>query len=655
MAGLEALQRGGRVLVVDDQPENLALVEEILTSEGFAVDLASDGASALEKARRSAPDCVVLDIMMPSLDGFAVCRELRSRRATHFIPVVMLTALSDGEDRVRALSLGADDFLTKPVSVAEVAGRVRNLVRIKRLRDELDSSDSIILSMVEALESSSPQAAGHSRRVAATAFALARALRLDDASLEVVVQGAILHDIGKIGLPLALQRNGPRLSAGELDAFRSHPELGERILTPFRSFERVRPIVRRHHERRDGSGFPDGLDGDALDLHSEIVAVSNLAVHRLSRTGRWAAVRESIAADADAGRLRPELAEALQAIPSPRAADATDPLDLLPPPVVSPQGRVLVVGADSPTLRAFVAVIASLGHLVERVATGGEALEARERHRPDVVAIDAQLPDGEAEAICRALKSGPGWGLLPVLLVTGAPPSVTERQGGSAADDVLVLPSGRAEITARLHSLMRLGRYLDDLEERQAVIVALASALEAKDPYTHGHSDRVGLLAARLGGRLGMSELECHVLRVAGLLHDIGKIGMPETLLNKRGRLDEVELHQVRRHPSLGERICRPLRTMRPMLPLIRWHHERFDGSGYPDGLRGDDVPLGARVLGLADAFDALTSERSYRRNYSVTEAMALLERETSEGRWDSRVFGALEGELAHRGSDDEP
>jgi putative two-component system response regulator len=654
MASLEPLQRGGRVLVVDDQAENLALVEEILTSEGFTVELTADGGSALEKARANPPDCVLLDIMMPGLDGFAVCRELRSRRSTHFIPVIMLTALSESEDRIRALSLGADDFLTKPVNVAEVVSRVRSLVRIKHLRDELDSSDSIIVSMVEALESSSPSAAGHSRRVSATASALARTLQLDATSIEVVTKGAILHDIGKIGLPLTSQHDRPGLTRDERNSFRSHPELGERILEPFRSFAPVRPIVRHHHERYDGSGFPDGLGGGDLNLESEIVAVANLIDDRLATGGRWGGVRESLSGDAAAGRFRRELVEAVARISPVEDRGSAAWHDMLPPPAPRTAGRVLIVGSDSAMLRSLTSTIAGAGCLVERVATSDEALDAECRRRPDLVVLDAQMSNGQADAICRALKSRPQTEYLPVLLVTGALPNAATDAAGTAADDVLVLPIGHAEIVARVRSLMRLRLYLDDLEERQAVIVALAFALEAKDPYTHGHSDRVGLLAARLGRRLGMSELECHVLRVAGLLHDIGKIGMPETLLNKRGRLDDDEMRQVRRHPSLGERICRPLRTMQPVLPLIRSHHERFDGSGYPDGLLGSQVPVGAQILGLADAFDALTSERSYRRDFSVSQAMKLLGREAVEGRWDTQLLDLLEREIASRRDDGE-
>lgn len=198
-----------------------------------------------------------------------------------------------------------------------------------------------------------------------------------------------------------------------------------------------------------------------------------------------------------------------------------------------------------------------------------------------------------------------------------------------------------------MKSLLRLRLFFQDLEEFQSVILSLASALEAKDPYTHGHSERVGLLASQLGGSLGMPEEACENLLVAGLLHDIGKIGVSEALLNKPGALTEAELLAVMAHPVLGEEICRPLRSARLALPMIRHHHERYDGSGYPDQLAGDAIPFGARIMGVADAYDALTSSRSYRDSMSSPDALAVLENETRIGRWDPRVMSALRKVLA--------
>jgi len=150
------------------------------------------------------------------------------------------------------------------------------------------------------------------------------------------------------------------------------------------------------------------------------------------------------------------------------------------------------------------------------------------------------------------------------------------------------------------------------------------------------------VLAARLGRDLGLPDEDCWLLHMAGQLHDIGKIGIPESVLNKEGRLDSSELQTVRRHPDLGELICRPLKTLRRLLELIRHHHERYDGSGYPDGLQGEEISLGARILGMVDAYDALTSARSYRRSFTPEQALCLLNDETAAGRWDPEVFAAL-------------
>lgn len=635
-----------RVLVVDDQQENLALVQEILADEGFVVELAAGGAEALEAVRRSPPDCIVLDVMMPGIDGFSVCRQLKERRSTHFIPIVMLTALTESEHRVRALELGADDFLTKPVIAAEVVARVRSLARIKRLRDELDSSDTIIRSLVEALESTDPQSVGHSRRVTSTALAIARILRLPGGAVEAIGTGAVLHDVGKIGLPLDSLRELPGLAAPEVAVFRRHPELGEQLLAPFAGFREARRIVRRHHERRDGSGFPDGLRGAELDLESEIVALANHYDERRAAGASHHQVISSLLEEARSGRFDRDLVEALRLALPGAEGDPGEWQDLLPPPPAPPGGRVVFAAPDRPSVRELLAALEPVGIEVERVSSADALRRAVESRRPDLAIIDAELDGALESSLTPAVGGARHPAPLPILLLV-QPYDVPPSPQPPAVDDLVVLPIGTVEFLARVRSLLRLRRYVADLEERHAVIVALANAIEAKDPYTRGHSERVGVLAARIAARLGFSETDCHLLRVAGLVHDIGKIGVPHRVLLKREPLEAGELAAVREHSSLGERICRPLRTMQNVLPLIRSHHERLDGSGYPDGLQGHDVPVGARVLGLADAFDALTSARPYRRTFTPAEALGLLARECAAGQWDPQVLAALEHEVS--------
>ena len=193
-----------------------------------------------------------------------------------------------------------------------------------------------------------------------------------------------------------------------------------------------------------------------------------------------------------------------------------------------------------------------------------------------------------------------------------------------------------------MRSLLRLRLYHHDLVRHESVILSLVAALEAKDAYTRGHSQRVGDLSARIAIELGEPAAAAARLRLGGLLHDIGKVAVSERVLHKPGKLTEAEFREVMAHPVVGWEICRRLRSAQPVLDVIRSHHERFDGRGYPDGLAGTAIPWPARILSVADALDALTSERPYRASLSVAEGIALLAEETRHGKWDPRVFEAL-------------
>lgn len=645
---------GGRVLAVDDQPENLELLEEILSAEGFEVLLAADGEEALAAIAEEPPDCVVLDVMMPRLDGFHVCRRLKSSRATCFVPIVMLTALTDVTDKVLGLNLGADDYLNKPVNPAELLGRVRSLVRIKRLRDELDTSETIVFSMVRALDAKDPASAGHSERVAITALRLARHLGLPSGDVEAIARGAMLHDIGKIGLPEDALAPEGRLPADRLDARRRHCEVGEQILSPLLSFAPVREIVRHHHERLDGSGYPDGLTGGELGLGAEIVGLANLFDELLWQGADGEAAAASLRQEAAAGRFHRDLVEEFLRQDATLAYRPDTPLpdwqELLPPLANVPRGRVLV-GVDNRANReALAQMIEGAGHLVVAVADAETVVASREAARPDLVILDLKSGENDGLAVVRELKAVPGNEFLPVLVcVDSHEPAERMAAVRAGADDLLPLPLNGLEVVARVKSLLRLQLYFRDLEEVQSVVLSLAAALEAKDPYTRGHSERVGLLASRLAREMGHDGAFCDLLRVGGLLHDIGKIGVPERLLNKTGPLTPEEFLTILTHPDRGARICGPLRGIQAALPLIRHHHERFDGRGYPDRLAGEAIPLGARILAVADAFDALTSDRSYRKRLHPEEAIAILERERDEGRWDPALLSALAG-LVRRG-----
>jgi putative two-component system response regulator len=263
----------GRILLVDDEPGNIALVSRLMTGFGYEVATAANGEAALEAVRRIPPDVILLDVNMPLLDGFEVCRRLKQDVATRLIPVVLLTALSAVEDRVRGIDAGADDFLTKPFVISELKARVRSLTRLKRYTDELDSAEAVILSLALTIEARDPYTRGHCDRLARYATALGAHLRCGDDQQVALHRGGFLHDVGKIGISDAvLLKPGP-LDPADVLVIQEHPVIGDSLCRELRLLEDVRPIVRHHHERLDGTGYPDHLSGDRIPLLAQIMSI----------------------------------------------------------------------------------------------------------------------------------------------------------------------------------------------------------------------------------------------------------------------------------------------------------------------------------------------------------------------------------------------
>jgi putative two-component system response regulator len=259
--------------VVDDEPANVALVSRLMKRLGYEISTAPNGEEGLEAVGRVRPDVILLDVNMPGIDGLEVCRRLKADAATRLIPVVLLTGLSAVEDRVKGIEAGADDFLSKPFVVAELNARVRSLTRLKRYTDELDSAESMILSLALTIEARDPYTKGHCERLAAYATALGARLGLPEDQQVALHRGGFLHDVGKIGIPDAvLLKSGP-LEPAEFALMQQHPVIGDNLCRESRLLEDVRPIVRHHHERLDGTGYPDKLSGDQVPLLAQIVGI----------------------------------------------------------------------------------------------------------------------------------------------------------------------------------------------------------------------------------------------------------------------------------------------------------------------------------------------------------------------------------------------
>lgn len=261
------------MLVVDDQVHCSDLLVQLLTPEGFAVNVAADGEAALISINMTPPDVVLLDVGLPGINGIEVCRMIKQTQTTRLTPVILLTGMSGREHRLAGIDAGADDFLSKPFDAEQLKARVRSLSRLKRYTDELDSAESVILSLALTVEARDPYTEGHCERLARYAVSLGAALGLSTDDLAALKRGGFLHDVGKIGIPDAILMKASPLTADEYAIIQGHPEIGERLLGDLRSLAPVRPIVRHHHERLDGSGYPDGLSGAEVPLLAHIVSI----------------------------------------------------------------------------------------------------------------------------------------------------------------------------------------------------------------------------------------------------------------------------------------------------------------------------------------------------------------------------------------------
>jgi putative two-component system response regulator len=278
-----------KILIVDDNPTNVELLLAQLKPFPYELKTAFDGEAALRKIEEDPPDLVLLDLMMPKISGYEVCQRLKSSKKTQLIPVIVITALKELEDKLKAIEMGADDFLMKPFNKVELVTRIRSLLKLKELYDDVENSEDIIFTLAEMLEAKDVYTRGHSERVAKYAVGLARFVGLPDADLELIRRGALLHDIGKIGVRELILNKPEKLSSEELAHIRSHPARGCEICKSLKSLSSVLPIIRHHHERVDGMGYPDGVGGKELSIGPRIVSIVDsydaMTSNRPYRTG----------------------------------------------------------------------------------------------------------------------------------------------------------------------------------------------------------------------------------------------------------------------------------------------------------------------------------------------------------------------------------
>ncbi len=306
-------------------------------------------------------------------------------------------------------------------------------------------------------------------------------------------------------------------------------------------------------------------------------------------------------------------------------------------------GKILVVDDQPLNVELLEADLLAVGYDVITAYDGLSALEKVRAENPDLILLDVMMPGMDGFEVCRRLKSDEETVLVPIVMVTALSEKADRIRGIEVGvDDFLNKPYDRQELQARVRSLLRVKLFTDELERAESVIASLALGVEAKDPYTEGHCGRLSEYSAKLGESLGLPDEQVHALRLGGILHDVGKIGIPDAILLKKGKLDDEEWKIMRKHPDIGFNICSPLRSLKLVLPIIRHHHERFDGSGYPDGLKGEQIPLTARILTIVDVYDALRTERPYKPAFDRAKSLEILHEEAGRGWYDPQCVKAF-------------
>lgn len=305
-------------------------------------------------------------------------------------------------------------------------------------------------------------------------------------------------------------------------------------------------------------------------------------------------------------------------------------------------GYILIVEDHEAVAQALADLLQEDGHRSEIAFSGQEALRTVEYAPPELILLDLNLPDTDGLTLCRQLKQHETTRLIPVIIVTAH----ADRQAqllsiAAGAEGYLQKPVDAQELATRVTALLRAKRLNDQLEPAENVIFALALTVEAKDAYTEGHLERLANYATAIGERIGITGPALTALRYGAHLHDVGKIGIDETILRKAGALTADEYRIMQQHTVIGERIVSPLRMASRVGPIVRSHHERWNGSGYPDRLAGEAIPLGARIVAVVDAFDAMTTQRPYNRVFSFSEAATRLQRGAGTI-WDPAVVSVF-------------
>lgn len=573
-----------RILVVDDSTMNQDLVRGILKGTKIKIDTAINGEEAIEKLEEQKYHLVFMDHMMPVMDGMEALKRIRERKLCQGIPVVVLTANVAPGAREQYLEAGFDDYLPKPVIPQQLESAIKRHLPKRLMRDRWEMHDGEALEKKEAAASQEQELSPFLQQFSFLDTTVGMSYFADNEEfyrdmIRCYLENSSYEDIRKSYeeedwenyriLVHALKSTSLSIGAVELSGKAKELEMAAKE-------QRVEDIRRGHGPMME-------------QLRTLLEQISQTMGEKLEQKEETFAVQED-------------------------------------------KSTILVVDDDAMNLRIAEKMLESQ-FKIECVKSGREALAFVERVIPNLILLDLHMPGMDGFQVIEALRAEEKYRDIPVIFLTADNDRDTEIKGfREGALDFITKPFIADIAISRVNRILELSRLQKDLqrevkkqtrtaeERRQKVerlssqiMQTLAGTIDAKDKYTKGHSSRVAEYALKIAEKLGKSEKEQQDIYYLGLLHDIGKIGIPDGIINKTSRLSDEEYEVIKTHPVIGAEILENISELPELALGARWHHERYDGKGYPDHLKGDEIPEMARIIGVADAYDAMTSNRSYR------------------------------------------
>lgn len=568
------------ILTVDDNVMNLDVFCRILKDTQIRIDTAGNGAEALELLEKNSYHIVFLDHMMPVMDGIETLKIIRQKGLCENTPVIVLTANAVAGEKQMYLEAGFDDYLSKPI----VSKLLKEMVRT-RLPEEL---------LRKSGKGSIPPA------------------KEDHAAQEE--EGGLIGQLGSL-LDTAMG----------LSYCCDDESFYQEMLTTYLKNRKVEELGRCYQD--------EDWDNYRILVHALKSTSLSIGAAGLSEQAK---ALETAAKEADIPYIRANhekvMAEYQNLLDSLHEIAGQEKAEKAVTGGGENKPSVLVVDDDIMNLQIAEKMLTD-GFRVYTVDSGEKALDFLKSQIPDLVLLDIHMPDMNGFAVLERMRADRVFREIPVIFLTADDDQDTEVRGFQAgALDFITKPFVADIMLQRVNRILQLDRLQKNLqqevekqtkvaEERRRkverlsvqVMSALAATIDAKDTYTNGHSARVAEYAKMIAARIGKSEQEQTDIYYVGLLHDIGKIGIPGEIINKTSRLSDEEYAVIKQHPVIGSNILKNISEMQDIGVGARWHHERYDGRGYPDRLAGEDIPEVARIIGVADAYDAMTSKRSYR------------------------------------------